>query len=219
MTDEQKSILDNLRKAIFEYNSALAKESAQKAIESGVSPVEAMNVMTVAIREIGDAFGTGELWLPDLIGASDAMQGATPVLEEEIRKQGAHREILGKVVAGTVFGDIHNIGKTMVSTLLTAAGFKVEDLGVNIKAEAFVEAAKKQDANLVVMSALMTTTMTEQEKVIESLKNEGIREKVKVMVGGAAVTEEFAREIGADGYDPTAPGAVQLAEKLLKKGE
>ena len=219
MTDEQKSILDNLRKAIFEYNSALAKESAQKAIESGVSPVEAMNVMTVAIREIGDAFGTGELWLPDLIGASDAMQGATPVLEEEIRKQGAHREILGKVVAGTVFGDIHNIGKTMVSTLLTAAGFKVEDLGVNIKAEAFVEAAKKQDANLVVMSALMTTTMTEQEKVIESLKDEGIREKVKVMVGGAAVTEEFAREIGADGYDPTAPGAVQLAEKLLKKGE
>ncbi len=219
MTDEQKSILDNLRKAIFEYNSALAKESAQKAIESGVSPVEAMNVMTVAIREIGDAFGTGELWLPDLIGASDAMQGATPVLEEEIRKQGAHREILGKVVAGTVFGDIHNIGKTMVSTLLTAAGYQVEDLGVNIKAEAFIEAAQKQDADLVVMSALMTTTMTEQEKVIESLKNEGIREKVKVMVGGAAVTEEFAREIGADGYDPTAPGAVQLAEKLLEKGK
>jgi len=219
MTDEQKSILDNLRKAIFEYNSALAEESARKAIQSGVSPVEAMNVMTVAIREIGDAFGTGELWLPDLIGAADAMQGATPVLEEEIRKQGAHREILGKVVAGTVFGDIHNIGKTMVSTLLTAAGFQVGDLGVNIKAEAFVEAAQKQDADLVVMSALMTTTMTEQEKVIESLKNGGIREKVKVMVGGAAVTEEFAREIGADGYDPTAPGAVQLAEKLLEKGK
>jgi len=219
MTDEQKYILDNLRKAIFEYNAALAKESAQKAIESGVSPVEAMNVMTVAIREIGDAFGTGELWLPDLIGASDAMQGATPVLEEEIRKQGAHREILGTVVAGTVFGDIHNIGKTMVSTLLTAAGFQVEDLGINIKAEAFVEAARKHEADLVVMSALMTTTMTEQEKVIESLKNEGIREKVKVMIGGAAVTEEFARDIGADGYDPTAPGAVQLAEKLLGKGK
>ena len=218
MTDEQKSILDNLRKAIFEYNSALAKESAQKAIESGVSPVEAMNVMTVAIREIGDAFGTGELWLPDLIGASDAMQGATPVLEEEIRKQGAHREIMGKVVAGTVFGDIHNIGKTMVSTLLTAAGFQVEYLGVNIKAEAFVEAARKKEADLVVMSALMTTTMTEQEKVIESLKSMAIRDKVKVMVGGAAVTEEFARDIGADGYDPTAPGAVQLAERLLGKG-
>ena len=219
MTDEQKGILDNLRKSIFEYNADLAKESAQKAVERGVGPVEAMNVMTVAIREIGDAFGKGELWLPDLIGASNAMQGATPVLEEEIRKQGAHREILGTVVAGTVFGDIHNIGKTMVTTLLTAVGFHVEDLGVNIKAEAFIEAAQKHEADLIAMSALMTTTMTEQEKVIESLKAKGIREKVKVMVGGAAVTEEFARDIGADGYDPTAPGAVHLAEKLLGKSK
>ena len=217
MTDEQKGVLDNLRKAIFEYNADLARVSAQRAIELGVGPVEAMNVMTVAIREIGDAFGTGELWLPDLIGASDAMQGATPVLEEEIGKQGAHREILGTVVAGTVFGDIHNIGKTMVATLLTAAGFQVEDLGVNIKADAFIEAVQKNEADLVVMSALMTTTMTEQQKVIESLKSKGIRERVKVMVGGAAVTEEFARDIGADGYDPTAPGAVQLAEKLIGK--
>jgi corrinoid protein of di/trimethylamine methyltransferase len=215
MTEEQRGILDNLRKAIFEYNADLARASAQGAIELGINPVEAMNVMTVAIREIGDAFGRGDLWLPDLIGASDAMQGATPLLEEAIRKQGAHREILGRVVAGTVFGDIHNIGKTMVTTLLTAAGFQVEDLGVNIKADAFIEAVQKHKADLVVMSALMTTTMTEQEKVIESLKSKGIREKVKVMVGGAAVTEEFAREIGADGYDPTAPGAVHLAEKLL----
>ena len=218
MTEEQKGVLDNLRKAIFEYNADLARVSAQKAIELDISPLEAMNVMTVAIREIGDAFGTGELWLPDLIGASDAMQGATPVLEEAIKKQGAHREILGTVVAGTVFGDIHNIGKTMVTTLLTAAGFQVEDLGVNIKADAFIQAVQEHKADLVVMSALMTTTMTEQEKVIESLKSKGIRERVKVMVGGAAVTEEFAREIGADGYDPTAPGAVQLAENLLGKG-
>ena len=185
----------------------------------GVGPVEAMNVMTVAIREIGDAFGKGDLWLPDLIGAATAMQGAAPVLEEEIRKQGAHREILGTVVAGTVFGDIHNIGKTMVTTLLTAAGFHVEDLGVNIKAESFIETAQTHEADLIAMSALMTTTMTEQEKVIESLKDRGIRKKVKVMVGGAAVTEEFARRIGADGYDPTAPGAVHLAEKLLGKSK
>jgi len=219
MTDEQKGILDNLRKAIFEYNAELARVSAQKAIELGIGPVEAMNVMTVAIREIGEAFGTGELWLPDLIGASDAMQGATPVLEEAIKKQGAHREVLGTVVAGTVFGDIHNIGKTMVATLLTAAGFEVDDLGVNIKADAFIEAVQEHKADLVVMSALMTTTMTEQEKVIESLKSKGIRERVKVMVGGAAVTEEFAGDIGADGYDPTAPGAVQLAERLLGKGK
>jgi corrinoid protein of di/trimethylamine methyltransferase len=215
MTAEQKCIIDNLRKAIFEYNVELAYESAKEAVEKGIDPVEALNAMTVAIREIGDAFGKGELWLPDLVGASDAMQGATPVLEEEMKRRGAKRESLGVVVAGTVFGDIHSIGKTMVTTLLTAAGYQVEDLGVNVKAEAFIEAIKKYGADLLAMSALMTTTMTEQEKVINALKKDGIREKVKVMVGGAAVTDDFAEEIGADGYDPTAPGAVALARKLL----
>jgi len=145
------------------------------------------------------------------------MQAATPTLEEEMKKRGSERESLGTVVAGTVFGDIHSIGKTMVAALLTAAGFHVEDLGVNIKADEFSEAIKKYNADLLVMSALMTTTMSEQEKVITALQREGIRKSVKVMVGGAAVTDEFAESIGADGYDPTAPGAVELAKKLLKK--
>ena len=215
MTDEQKGIIENLRKAIFEYNAKLAKESATQAIEKVIDPVEAMNVMMVAIREIGDAFEKGELWLPDLVGASDAMQAASPVLEEEMKRKGVQKESLGTVVAGTVFGDIHSIGKTMVTTLLTAAGFHVEDLGVNVKAEAFIEAIQKHGADLLAMSALMTTTMAEQEKVIEALKREGIRERVKVMVGGAAVTDEFAEDIGADGFEPTAPGAVELAKKLL----
>jgi corrinoid protein of di/trimethylamine methyltransferase len=217
MEEEKKVILDNLRKAVFDYNNDLAFQSAKKAVEKGIDPIEAMNVMTGAIREIGDAFGKGELWLPDLVGASDAMQSATPVLEEEMKRKGTHRESLGTVVAGTVFGDIHSIGKTMVATLLTAAGFHVEDIGVNVKSEEFLKAIKKHDADLLAMSALMTTTMTEQEKVIESLKKEGIREKVKVMVGGAAVNDEFAESIGADGYDPTAPGAVEMAKKLLGK--
>jgi corrinoid protein of di/trimethylamine methyltransferase len=217
MTDEQKKIIDNMRKAIFEYNSDLARESAQEAIGKGIDPVEAMDVMTVAIRKIGDAFGKDELWLPDLIGASYAMEAATAILEEEMERRGAHRESLGTVVAGTVFGDIHSIGKAMVTTLLTAAGFHVVDLGVNVKAGAFIEATKKHGADLLAMSALLTTTVTEQEKVIEALKTEGIRERVKVMVGGAAVTDEFAEDIGADGYDPTALGAVELARKLLTK--
>jgi corrinoid protein of di/trimethylamine methyltransferase len=217
MEEEKKVILDNLRKAVFDYNNDLAFQSAKKAVEKGIDPIEAMHVMTGAIREIGDAFGKGELWLPDLVGASDAMQSATPVLEEEMKRKGTHRESLGTVVAGTVFGDIHSIGKTMVATLLTAAGFHVEDIGVNVKSEEFIKAIKKHDADLLAMSALMTTTMTEQEKVIESLKKAGIREKVKVMVGGAAVTDEFAESIGADGYDPTAPGAVEMAKKLLGK--
>jgi corrinoid protein of di/trimethylamine methyltransferase len=217
MEEEKKVILDNLRKAVFDYNNDLAFQSAKKAVEKGIDPIEAMHVMTGAIREIGDAFGKGELWLPDLVGASDAMQSATPVLEEEMKRKGTHMESLGTVVAGTVFGDIHSIGKTMVATLLTAAGFHVEDIGVNVKSEEFLKAIKKHDADLLAMSALMTTTMTEQEKVIESLKKAGIREKVKVMVGGAAVNDEFAESIGADGYDPTAPGAVEMAKKLLGK--
>jgi len=217
MTDKKNDVLDTLRKAVFEYDNKLAFEAAKEAVEKGIDPIDAVNVMTVAIREIGDAFGRGELWLPDLVGASEAMQAATPTLEEEMKKRGSERESLGTVVAGTVFGDIHSIGKTMVAALLTAAGFHVEDLGVNIKADEFSEAIKKYNADLLVMSALMTTTMSEQEKVITALQREGIRKSVKVMVGGAAVTDEFAESIGADGYDPTAPGAVELAKKLLKK--
>jgi len=217
MAEEKKEVLDSLRKAIYEYNNELAAESAKKAVEMGIDPLEALDVMTVAIREIGDAFGRGELWLPDLVGASDAMQSAVPILEEEIKKRGESRESLGIVVIGTVFGDIHSIGKTMVATLLTAAGFEVHDVGVNVHAKKFVEAIKENNANILAMSALMTTTCVEQENVIKTLKEDGIRDRVKVMVGGAAVTEEFAETIGADGYDPTAPGAVELAKRLVEK--
>jgi len=122
---------------------------------------------------------------------------------------------LGTVIAGTVFGDIHSIGKTMVCTLLTAEGFEVHDLGVNIKAEEFLEATKKYNADILAMSALMTMTASEQKKVIEYLKKEGLRDKIKIMVGGGAITEEFAKDVGADGYDPTAPGAVKLARRLI----
>ena len=215
MDTEKKLIFENLKKSIYEYNNNLAIESARRVIKNSIDPLEALEVMTVAIREIGDAFERGELWLPDLVGASDAMQSAVPLLDEEIKKRGAHRESLGMVVAGTVFGDIHSIGKTMVTTLLRAAGFEVKDLGVNVTANKFIEAVKEYDTDLLVMSALMTTTCVEQEKVIVELKNKDVRKKVKVMVGGAAVTDEFAKSIGADGYDPTAPGAVVLARKLV----
>ncbi len=217
MENDEKKILEDLRKSIIEYDNNLAYKSAEHIVKMGIDPLKAIDVMTVTIREIGDAFGRGELWLPDLVGASDAKQAAVPILEKEIKKRGQHRETLGIVVAGTVFGDIHSIGKTMVTTLLTAAGFQVEDLGVNVTAESFVSSINTHKADLLVMSALMTTTCVEQEKVITELTKSGIREKVKVMVGGAAVTEEFAQAIGADGYDPTAPGAVELAKKLIKE--
>ena len=155
--------------------------------------------------------------LPDLVGAADAMQAAMPIIEEELKRTGAKREAMGIVVAGTVFGDIHSIGETMVCTLLVAGGFEVHDLGVNIKAEEFLEAIEKYQANILAMSALLTMTAPEQRKVIDALKEKGIREKVKVMVGGGAITADFAKSIGADGYDPTAPGAVELARRLVGK--
>jgi methanogenic corrinoid protein MtbC1 len=210
-------ILENFKKAIREYDNGLALETAKEVVEKKIDPLAAINVMTDAIREIGEAFGRGELWLPDLVGASDAMQAALPILDEEIKRRGEHRETRGTVVVGAVFGDIHSIGKTMVATLLTASGFQVVDLGVNVPAGRYIEAIKGHNADILAMSALMTTTISEQRKVIEELEKIDLREKVKVMVGGAAVTDEFAKVIGADGYDPTAPGAVELALKLIGK--
>ena len=208
-------IIENLKRAIIEYNMEEAARYAREAVEKNIDPIEALDALTFAIRNVGESFNKGELWLPDLVGAADTMQAAMPILEEELKNTGAKQKVIGTVVIGTVFGDIHTIGKTMVSTLLTAGGFKVHDLGVNIKAEEFIKAIKSYKPDILAMSALMTMTAPEQRKVIETLKNEGLREKVKVMVGGGAITEDFALSIGADGYDPTAPGAVELAKMLV----
>jgi methanogenic corrinoid protein MtbC1 len=145
------------------------------------------------------------------------MTSATPIIEEEIKRRGTKRESLGTVVIGTVYGDIHSIGKTMVAVLLTADGFVVNDLGINVTAENFVEGVKRYSPDILAMSALMTMTAPEQKKVIATLKKEGLRDKVKIMVGGGAITQEFADSIGADGYDPTAPGALKLARRLIGK--
>ena len=210
-------ILENLKKTILEYDAEGAANWARKAVDEKVDPIEALDTLTVAVRQVGDGFSRGELWLPDLVGAAAAMQAAIPVLEEELRRRRVKRKSLGIVVIGTVFGDIHNIGKDMLSTLLTAGGFEVHDLGINVKAEKFLEAIEEYETDILAMSALLTTTALEQRKVIETLREKGIRDKVKIMVGGGAITQEFADQIGADGYDPTAPGAVELARSLVVK--
>lgn len=209
--------LEELKKAITEYDREKAISSARQAVQERIDPIKALDAMTVAIRQVGEAFGKEELWLPELVGAADAMSAATPIIEEEIKRVGAKKESVGSVVIGTVYGDIHSIGKTMVATLLSAEGFAVHDLGINVTAEGFVEAVKKYKADILAMSALMTTTAPEQRKVTETLREEGLSDRVKIMVGGAAVTQEFAYSIGADGYAPTAPGAVKLARSLIGK--
>lgn len=211
--------LEKLQVAILEYDTSRAKILALKSIDEGIDPLRTIDALTKTIKQVGDSFNNEELWLPDLIGAASAMQAAMPILEEQIKKSGKTRKSSGIVVIGTVFGDIHNIGKDMVATLLAADGYQVIDLGVNINAEKFISAVKEHQPDLLAMSSLMTMTALEQGKVIDVLKKENLREKMKIIVGGGAITKDFADEIGADGYGAAATDAVDLARELLGRGE
>lgn len=213
----ESEILENLRRAVLEYDSKGAVSWARKAVEEKIAPLKALDALTEAIREVGDGFGKGELFLPEIVGAADAMKSATPIIEEELKKMGAKRDSVGTVVMGTVFGDIHDIGKSMVCMLLATDGFEVIDLGVNVEAERFIESVRKYKPDILGMSALLTSFVSEQKKIINILKEEGLRDKVKIMVGGGAISEATAENIGADGYDPIAPGAVKLARRLIGK--
>ena len=208
-------VIENLKRAVIEYDVEGAASWAGKAVAEQIDPLKALDALTISIRQVGDAFGRGELFLPELAAAADAMQSAMPIIEEELKKREVKRKTLGTVVIGTVYGDIHNIGKSMVSTLLVADGFTVHDLGINITADEFIKAINNYKADILAMSALLTITAPEQAKVISALKEMGLRDKVKIMVGGGAITYKFAESIGADGYDPTAPGAVVLAKRLI----
>lgn len=207
--------LAGLAKAIDEYDEAAAETYARQALDEGIDPVAAFEAMTAAIKRIGDDFEAGTRWLPDLIGAAGAMQAASPILEEAIKASGGKKTALGTVVAGTVQGDIHSIGIEMVCTLLVAAGFDVHYLGIDIPAEEFVEAVRETEADVVALSALLTVTSAEDKKVIRLLSEAGLRDRVKVMVGGGAINADFAKSIGADGYEPAAPGAVELAKSFV----
>ncbi|MCL4386079.1 MAG: corrinoid protein [Actinobacteria bacterium] len=208
--------LEDLRKVVVEFDMDNAEKAAKDAIAAGVDPIEAAKTLTDAIREIGDAFGKGELFLPDLVCAAEVLKKAIPIITEEITRQGKNSKSIGKVVIGTVFGDIHSIGKGMVATLLYASGFEVIDLGINVKSEEFLKAVRENKPDILAMSALLTTTAMEQKNVIEGLKKEGLRDKVKVIVGGSPINQEFADSIGADGYGATAPDGVKVAKRLLK---
>jgi methanogenic corrinoid protein MtbC1 len=208
-------ILQELEKVILNYDVDRAEEIAKKVVSEKVDLVEAVTVMTSAIKQIGDAFGRGDCWLPELVGGGTALQKAMNILEDEFKKRGEKRESLGRVVIGTVLGDIHNIGKNLVGSLLTANGFEVIDLDVNVSADKFLSAVTEYKPDILALSALMTTTSTEMGNVIKSLKSSSLRDKVKVIVGGAAINQRFSDEIGADGTSPTAPGAVELAQKMM----
>ena len=210
-------IIDGLKEAIIGYDKNLARQLATQALEEGIDPGEILDATTEVIRKIGDDFGKGELFLPELVGAASAMSEAISVVEVKIEKSGEKVEKIGTVVLGTVKGDIHDIGKTMVKTFLVAENFRVIDLGVDVAPEKFIQAIDKYNAEILALSALLTTTVTEQRKTIETLTDKGIRDKLKVIIGGAAANQEYSDEIGADGYESTAPRASRLCKSLLNK--
>ena len=210
-------ILNKMKNALKEYDQQGVIDWSQKAMDAGVDPLQAINALTEVVTEVGDGFSRGDLFLPDLIATGSMLQSAMPIFTAALKEKGLKRENRGTVVIGTVFGDIHSIGKDMVSTLLTAGGFSVIDLGIDVKAEKFIAAVREQKPDILAMSALLTTTAKEQKNVIEVLAKENLRKNVKVMVGGGAIDNQFASSIGADGYAPTAPEAVALAGSLLGK--
>ena len=186
----------------------------QEAVDSGIDLLEAVEEgFAGPIRRLGEAFDRMEIFLPQLMLGSDAMKAGMTVLEEAITAGGGKIQSKGTLVIGTVEGDIHDIGKTVVAALLQANGYTVHDLGVEVPASRFIEAAEGQKADIIAMSALLSTTMLYQRDVVELLGNKGLREKYFTLVGGAPVTQAWAEEIGADGYARGAYEAVQLLEE------
>ena len=199
--------------AILTGNAKKAEEVTKAALEANVDPSELLGkYMIPAMDEVGKRFECNEYFVPELLIAARAMKTSLTLLTPRLAAAGA--KSAGRVVIGTVQGDLHDIGKNLVASMLEGGGFEVVDLGVDVSAEKFVAAVQEKDGSIVAMSALLTTTMTQMKKVIESLRTAGLRDKTKVMVGGAPITQQFADEIGADGYSDNASAAVGLARKL-----
>jgi trimethylamine corrinoid protein len=203
------------RKAIFAFNAGEALEVVRQTIARGDNPLELLNQGFIpAINEIGEKFSIGEMFLPELIQAAEVMKKVTARISESIPKGMGQVQQKGAVVIGTVQGDIHDIGKTLVVTMLGVHGYTVHDLGRDVAIAKFVEKAKEVDAAIVGSSALLTTTMTKQKELEEALKGAGLKGRVKTMVGGAPVTQRWAERIGADGYAENAHAAVLKADAL-----
>jgi len=189
----------------------------RKSIELGIEPLKILNEGLIkGLRILGDKFNQGEIFLSDLMLGAEAAKKGLKLIEPELRKLNVQREFIGTVVIGTVEGDIHDIGKSIVSIMLEVNGFKVYDLGVDVPTEIFVKKVEELKPDILGLSALLSTTMVKQREVIEALNKKGIRNKVKVMIGGAPITSEWAEEIGADGYAIDAITAVNRAKELIK---
>jgi corrinoid protein of di/trimethylamine methyltransferase len=208
-----------MAQAIIDGEAEDAAALAQEGLDAGIAPGDILDKGFVkGIEEVGDLFAKGEFFLPELVQGAEAMKAAVAVLQPAIDAAGGGRQTLGVALAGTVAGDIHEIGKTIVCSMMSAAGFTVTDIGCDVPVEAFIAKTREIKPDLLLLSALLTTTMPNQAKTIEALKEAGLREGVKVMIGGAPTTRAWADEIGADGYAEDAIEAVATAKGLLGAG-
>jgi corrinoid protein of di/trimethylamine methyltransferase len=215
MSDE---LFAQMAQTIIDGEAEDAAALAQQGLDAGIPAADILDKGYVkGIEEVGDLFSKGEFFLPELVQGAEAMKAAVAVLEPALEGSGGARS-LGKAVAGTVAGDIHEIGKTIVCSMMSAAGFTVTDVGCDVPIETFVEKVKAESPDLLLLSALLTTTMPNQQKTIEALKDAGLRDGVKVMIGGAPTTRAWSDEIGADGYAEDAIEAVVAAKRLLGVG-
>jgi len=208
------AILEQICENLMKGKAKEVKELVEKAIKENVNPADILNKGLLAgMGTIGERFKKNEVYVPEVLIAARAMKSGMEVLKPLLVKAGV--KPVGTVVMGTVKGDLHDIGKNLVCMMLEGAGFKVVDAGINVEPDKMVQLAKENNATLIGASALLTTTMTNMKTVVDSVKSSGLKGKVKVMIGGAPVTQAFADEIGADGYAPDAASAADLAKKLV----
>jgi corrinoid protein of di/trimethylamine methyltransferase len=212
-----EEFLNEVKKAIVEGKKDKAVQLAQRAITEKMGLDEVIEKGYIpGIEKVGQLWEEGEYFLPELITSAECMKAAMKIMQPELEKAQIDIRSAGTIVIGTVEGDIHDIGKNLVASILSANGFDVVDLGADVKLETFIEKAEEVNANLICLSALLTTTMTGQKKLIELLKEKGLYRRFKVMVGGAPVNQKWADDIGADGYSENALTAVGAAKKLVE---
>jgi 5-methyltetrahydrofolate--homocysteine methyltransferase len=209
MTD----ILAALAKAVIEGDMGATPGLTQQALEDGLEPEQVLNQgLMPGMEHVGEEFRSGNMFVPEVLLAARAMQASMDLLRPLLVETNAR--MAGKIVIGTVKGDLHDIGKNLVAMMCEGAGFEITDLGRDVAPERFVQAVKEQNADIVAMSALLTTTMRSMELTVKAIQEAGLRDQVKVMIGGAPVTQEYADKIGADGYAGNAAAAADLAKRL-----
>ena len=211
-----ESLYRSIREAVVAGDKAKARELANEAVSLGLDLNEVINKGFIpGIQTVGELWAMGEYFLPELISSAECMKASMDILQAEMTRTRIPYKSSGKVVIGTVEGDIHDIGKNLVAAMLQANGFEVFDLGANVKMTKFIEKAEAEGADLICLSALLTTTMLNQRKFLEMLREKGLRTKFKVMVGGAPASRKWADDIGADGYAENAAMAVKSALTLM----